>query len=84
MGRREPQNLGIKFMKLEVQEEVIDGIIIASLNESIKDIEFSIKTLKKIKKRKEYQERDLEDCLIHLDALKRTRYYYGGVKYIHN
>lgn len=71
-------------MKLEVQEEVIDGIIIASLNESIKDIEFSIKTLKKIKKRKEYQERDLEDCLIHLDALKRTRYYYGGVKYIHN
>lgn len=71
-------------MKLEVQEEVVDGIIISSLNESIKDLEFSIKTLKKIKKRKEYQERDLEDCLVHLDALKRTRYYYGGVKYIHN
>lgn len=71
-------------MKLEVNEEVVDGIIIASLNESIKDIEFSIKTLKKIKKRKEYQEHDLEDCLVHLDALKRTRYYYGGVKYIHN
>lgn len=84
MGCRGSQNLELKFMKLEVQEEVVDGIIIASLNESIKDIEFSIKTLKKMRKRKEYQERDLEDCLIHLDALKRTRYYYGGVKYAYN
>lgn len=68
-------------MKLEVQEEVVDGIIIAALSESIKDIESSIKDLKKLKHKKEYQERDLEDCLVHLDALKRTRYYYGGVKY---
>lgn len=68
-------------MKLEVDEDMLDGIIVASLSESIKDIEYSIKELKKIKKRKEHQERDLEDNLIHLDALKRTRYYYGGVKY---
>lgn len=69
-------------MKLEVSEEVVDGIIIASLNESIDMIESDIKRLKKLKNRKEYQERDLEDCLVHLDALKRTRYYYGGIKYI--
>ena len=71
-------------MKLEVDEDMLDGIIVASLSESIKDIEHSIKELKKIKKRKEYQERDLEDCLVHLDALKRTRYYYGGVKYAYS
>lgn len=69
-------------MKLEVNEEVIDGIIIASLTESIDIIESDVKRLKKIKNRKEYQERDLGDCLVHLDALKRTRYYYGGVKYL--
>ena len=69
-------------MKLEVNEEVIDGIIIASLTESIDIIESDFKRLKKIKNRKEYQERDLGDCLVHLDALKRTRYYYGGVKYL--
>lgn len=71
-------------MKLEVNEEVIDGIIIASLTESIDIIESDVKRLKKIKKRKECQERDLGDCLVHLDALKRTRYYYGGIKYLHN
>lgn len=71
-------------MKLEVNEEVVDGIIIASLNESIDMIESDIKRLKKLKKREQYQERDLEDCLVHLDALKRTRYYYGGVKYAYN
>lgn len=69
-------------MKLEVDAEVIDGIIIASLNDSIEDIEVEVKKLKKLKQLEEYQERDLEDCLIHLDALKRTRYYYGGVKYL--
>lgn len=71
-------------MKLEVDEEVINGIIIASLTESIDIIELDIKRLKKIKRRAEYQERDLEDNLVHLDALKRTRYYYGGVKYAVN
>lgn len=70
-------------MKLEVDEDMLDGIIVASLTESINSIESEIKRLKKIKKRKEYQERDLEDCLIHLDALKHTRYYYGGSKYFY-
>ena len=71
----------IMSMKLEVDEELMDGLIVASLTQSINWIEDEVKRLKKIKKRKEYQERDLEDCLVHLDALKRTRYYYGGVKY---
>ena len=69
-------------MKLEVDEHMLDGIIVASLTDSINCIEYEIKRLKKIKKRKEYQERDLGDCFIHLDALKLTRYYYGGAKYL--
>ena len=36
-------------MKLEVDAEVIDGIIIASLNDSIEDIEVEVKKLKKLK-----------------------------------
>lgn len=71
-------------MKLEVDEEMLDGIIVASLTESINTIEAEIKRLKKIKNRKEHQERDLEDCLLHLNSLKHTRYYYGGVKYAYN
>lgn len=68
-------------MKLEVDEDMMDGLIVASLTQSIDWIEDEVKRLKKIKKKKDYQERDLEDNLVHLDALKRTRYYYGGVKY---
>jgi len=71
-------------MKLEVDEEMLDGIIVASLTESINSLELEIKRLKKIKKLKEHQKLDIADCVIHLDALKRTRYYYGGVKYAIN
>ena len=71
-------------MKLEIDDEVMDGLVIATLNESIECLEHEIKRLKKIKKRLESQERDLGDNMIHLDALKRTRYYYGGVKYAYN
>lgn len=70
-------------MKLEVDEDMLDGIIVASLTESISMIEKDIKRIKKIKNRKEYEERTLEDNLVHLDALKRTRYYYGGSKYFY-
>ena len=62
---------------------VIFQIVKFSVYDHINDnIEVEVKKLKKLKQREEYQERDLEDCLIHLDALKRTRYYYGGVKYL--
>lgn len=68
-------------MKLEVDEDMLDGIIVASLTESINMIEKEIKRLKKIKKRVEHQQRELEHNLVHLDALRHTRYFYGGVKY---
>ena len=68
-------------MKLEIDDEVLDNLIVASLTDSINSIELEVKRLKKLKTLKEHQERDLEDCLVHLDALRRTRYYYGGAKY---
>ena len=68
-------------MKLEVDDETLDGIVVCTLTESIEALDFQIKRLKKIKNRKSHQEEDLKDALLHIDSLKRTRYYYGGVKY---
>jgi hypothetical protein len=65
-------------MKLEIDDDVFDKLVVASLNDSIHTLDDAIKKLKKLKNRKPHQERDLEDCLLHIDALKRTRYYYGG------
>jgi cell division protein FtsB len=71
-------------MKLEINEEVENGLVIASLNESISMLENELKKIKKVKNKKPYQVHDLEDNLLYLDALKRTRYYYGGVKYAYS
>lgn len=68
-------------MKLEIDDEVVDGLVIATLNESINSLENETKRLKKMKNLLASQERDLEDSLVYLDALKRTRYYFGGNKY---
>lgn len=69
-------------MKLEIDTEVAQGLVLSMLTEDIDILEKEIVKLKKIKKRKEHQNRELEHCLLHLDAIKHTRYYYGGVKYI--
>lgn len=68
-------------MKLEVDEDMMDGLIVASLTESINYLDKKIKRLKKIKKMKEHEQFDLADCIVDIDALKRTRYYYSGSKY---
>lgn len=68
-------------MNLDIDSEVAQGIVISILNEDVETLEKEIGDLKKIKNRKEHQERELTHSLINLDAIKRTRYYYGGVKY---
>ena len=68
-------------MKLEIDNEVAQGIVISMLNEDIYTLEREIANLKKLNKRQDHQNRELEHSLISLDAIKRTRYYYGGVKY---
>ena len=71
-------------MKIEIDDETLDGIVVSTLTESIEALEYEIKRIKKIKNRKSHQEQDLKDALLHIDSLKRTRYYYGGVKYAYN
>lgn len=71
-------------MKIEIDDETLDGIVVCTLTESIEALDEQIKRIKKIKNRKSHQEEDLKDALLHIDALKRTRYYYGGVKYSYN
>jgi hypothetical protein len=68
-------------MKIEIDEEVIDNLVVSSLSESIGHIERNIKALKKLKKLEPYQQEELADYIIDLEAIKRTRYYFGGEKY---
>ena len=68
-------------MKRDIDTDVAQGIVISMLNEDNYTLEKEIAKLKKIKKRQDHQNRELEQSLISLDAIKRTRYYYGGVKY---
>jgi hypothetical protein len=68
-------------MKIEIDDEVIDNLVVSSLSESIGHIESNIKALKKLKNLKPYQKEELADYIIDLEAIKRTRYYFGGEKY---
>jgi uncharacterized small protein (DUF1192 family) len=65
-------------MKLEVDDDTVDAIIVASLTQSIDLLEMDIKRLKKMKNRKPYQNEDLSIAMLDVDALKRTRHYFGG------
>lgn len=71
-------------MKLEIDTEMAQQLFISLLNEDVHIIESEINALKKIKKRKEHQQRELESSTRYLEAIKCVRYYYGGVKYIPN
>lgn len=68
-------------MKLDIDTEVAQGIVISMLNEDIYTLEKEIANLKKLKKRQEHQNRQLKHSLLYLDAIKQTRYYYGGMEY---
>jgi hypothetical protein len=68
-------------MKIEINEEVIDNLVVNALSESIGYIESNIKALKKLKKLEPFQKEELADYIIDLEAIKRTRYYFGGEKY---
>lgn len=68
-------------MKIEIDDDVIDNLVVSSLSDSIGHIETQIKALKKLKNPKPYQKEELADYVIDLEAIKRTRYYFGGEKY---
>ena len=68
-------------VKLTLDEEMLDGVIVSALTNAITINEEQLKRLKKKKKLVPHEKEDLADCIYTLDALKRTRYYYGGEKY---
>jgi uncharacterized small protein (DUF1192 family) len=68
-------------MKIEIDDDAIDNLVVSALSESIGHIQNEIKLLKKTKNLKPHQKQDLEDLVLDLDGLTRARYYFGGEKY---
>ena len=68
----------IKDIKIQIDSDIADGIVCASLMQNIYDLREDIAALKKIKKLKEYQRRDLVDYVITLNAIEEVFDYYGG------
>jgi len=70
-------------INIEVDADMMDGIIACALTQSIDYTETEIKYLKKKKNLKEHEKEDLKYHTLNLDSLKRVRYYFGGQKYFY-
>jgi hypothetical protein len=67
-----------KDMKVEIDPDTADGIVRASLKQTIEYFREDISDLKKKKKLEDYQKRELADLIVSLDAIEKTFDYYGG------
>jgi hypothetical protein len=67
-------------MKVEIDPDTADGITRCSLKQSIAYLSEQIANLKKKKKSKieYYQQHELGELIILLDAIEKTFDYYGG------
>ena len=65
-------------MNIEIDPETADGVVRASLKESIEYLREDIAVLKKVKKREDYQHRDLSEQIRTLEAMEEVFDYYGG------
>lgn len=65
-------------MKIEIDDDMADAIIVESLRSIIDSLKSDIKRLKSIKKRAAFQEADLVDHLVMLPQLEAVLVYYGG------
>ena len=65
-------------MNVEIDPDTADGIVRASLKQTIKYIGEDIAVLKKTKKLEDYQKRELAELIVSLDAIEKTFDYYGG------
>jgi hypothetical protein len=68
----------IKNMNVVIDPETADGVVRASVKESIKYLREDIAALKKVRKVKDYQKRDLAEQIRILDAMEEVFDYYGG------
>ena len=65
-------------MNVEIDAETADGIVRASVKQMIEYLSKDIDVLRKVKKPKDYQKRDLAEQIRALDAMEEVFDYYGG------
>ena len=65
-------------MNVEIDPETADGIVRASVKQTIEYLRQDIAVLKKVKKAEDYQKRDLAEQIRTLDAMEEVFDYYGG------
>ena len=65
-------------MNVEIDPETADGIVRASVKQTIEYLREDIVVLKKTKKLEDYQKRELADLIVSLNAMEEVFDYYGG------
>lgn len=65
-------------MNVEIDPETAEGIVRASVKQTIEFLREDIAVLKKVKKAEDYQKRDLAEQIRTLDAMEEVFDYYGG------
>ena len=68
----------IKNMNVVIDPETADGIVRASVKQTIEYLREDIADLKKKKKTEYYQKHELGELIITLDAMEKAFDYYGG------
>lgn len=65
--------------KVYIDGDTADGIVVASLKDSMDTLRMEIKRLKSMKNTlSKHGKEDLADSVLHLDAMEKVFDYYGG------
>lgn len=64
--------------KVYIDGDTADGIVVASLKETMDYLRINIKRLKSRKKLADFEKQDLAESIKSLDAMKEVYDYYGG------
>ncbi len=64
--------------KVYIDGDTADGIVVASLKDTMKTLRTEIKRLKSMRTLSPCQMEDLADAVLHLDAMEKVFDYYGG------
>lgn len=67
-----------KNMKVEIDADTADGIVRASIKETIEYLREDIAVLEKKKKLEDYQKLELGELMVFLNAMETVFDYYGG------
>lgn len=64
--------------KVYIDSDTADGIVVASLKDSINYLKIDIKRLRSKKKLEKYEKEDLADFILNLDAMEKVFDFFGG------